>query len=297
MIHWFERFSYNSTPFFVERFVFGLKIRLSFQYHFFIGAKSLPLGHSEEKGGNRNNSKCSLCSFVIVAINFWHGALSGWKSTFSSSFMAIFWRILHSNAPIMLYNIRYWCFFFSQGNLWTKYMTHPGIRGPKPLLADVCVFGRFGRFSPAAVHSANCRFNSRVKWWIHILSIVTCLPKNSFLLRWNICKRRSESSTRCCFWSTVSECGAHCEISFLLEKCLCKMVNALHSDIFNSSVISRNFNLRSAKTSYWRVFFVCFPGQLPNLGDLSIQHVLSVQSRLKSAYHLLTVVSDGVESE
>ena len=46
---------------------------------------------------------------------------------------------------------------------------------PKTLPADVCIFGWFGQFSPAAFPSANCRFDSRVKWWIHVLSIVTHL--------------------------------------------------------------------------------------------------------------------------
>ena len=52
----------------------------------------------------------------------------------------------------------------------------------KTLLADVWVFGHFGRLSPATVHSADCQFDSRVKWWIHVSSIVTYLRKNSFLL-------------------------------------------------------------------------------------------------------------------
>ena len=46
--------------------------------------------------------------------------------------------------------------------------------------ADVCVFGRFGRVLPAAVHSADRRFDSGMKWWIHVSSIVTYLHKNSF---------------------------------------------------------------------------------------------------------------------
>ena len=50
----------------------------------------------------------------------------------------------------------------------------------KNLPADVYIFGRFGRLSDAAVHSADCRFDSGVKWWIHVSSIVTYLRKNSF---------------------------------------------------------------------------------------------------------------------
>ena len=56
----------------------------------------------------------------------------------------------------------------------------------KTLPADVCIFGHFRRLSPAAVHSADCQFDSRVKWWIHVSSIVTYLCKNSFVLRWKL---------------------------------------------------------------------------------------------------------------
>ena len=47
-------------------------------------------------------------------------------------------------------------------------------------------------------------------------------------------------------------------IAFSLTNCSCKIVNTLPSDIFNSSAISRNFNLRSAKTSLWS--FLVFSG-------------------------------------
>ena len=118
----------------------------------------------------------------------------------------------------------------------------------KTLPAYVCVFGHFGRLLPAAVHSADYRFDPGVKWWIHVSSIVTYLHKNSFLLHWNSCKQCSESSMHCCFWLTVSKLGTHFEHNFLI-------LNAkLPSDIFNSSAISHNFNLRSVKTSLWSFF-------------------------------------------
>ena len=131
-------------PFFVERFVLGLKIRLSFRYHFSIEAKSLSLEHSFEKsskslgaisgelGGCRINSKYSLWGFAIVAIDLWFSALSWWKST---SFSFIWGRFLaissfkHTNNTIC-----YWWFFLFQGNWWTKYLAHPKIRRSKPCL-------------------------------------------------------------------------------------------------------------------------------------------------------------------
>ena len=47
-------------------------------------------------------------------------------------------------------------------------------------LPAVCIFGHFRWVSPAAVHSADCLFESRVKRWIHVSSIVTYLCKTPF---------------------------------------------------------------------------------------------------------------------
>ena len=85
---------------------------------------------------------------------------------------------------------------------------------PKNLPDDVCIFGRFRWLSPAAVHSTDCRFDSREKWWIHVSSIVTYLHKN-FLLHWNNCEQRAELLTRC-FRSTVIKRSTHFEHSFLI---------------------------------------------------------------------------------
>ena len=93
----------------------------------------------------------------------------------------------------------------------------------KTLPADVCIFGHFGWLSPAAVYSADCRFDSGVKWWIHVSSIVAYLHKNSFF---------------------VALSGIHFEHSFLI------VVNTLPSYIFNSSAIPCNFNLQPAKMSF-----------------------------------------------
>ena len=100
---------------------------------------------------------------------------------------------------------------------------------------------------------------------------------------------------RCCFWSTVSKCGTHFEHSFLLDKCSCKMVNILPSDIFNSSTISGNFNLRSAETNLWS--FLVLSGKTAEFRQPERSALfMSVLQRLKSEYHLLTVVFDGAES-
>ena len=85
-----------------------------------------------------------------------------------------------------------------------------------------------------------------------------------------------------------------CEHNFLIDKCSCKMVNTLPSDIFNSSLISYNFNLWLAKTSLWS--YLVFSGTTVDFGwpEHSASFV-SVWLGLKLAYHLLTVVSDWAE--
>ena len=92
--------------------------------------------------------------------------------------------------------------------------------------------------------------------------------QNSFLLHWNSCKQCSESLTRFLF-----DCEQmHFEYSFLIDKYSCKMVNTLLSDIFNSSAILQNFNIRSVKTSWWS--FLVF--SRTNLGNgILSQHTTS----------------------
>ena len=72
--------------------------------------------------------------WFCLRCNLRHSALSWWKSIFSSSFVAVFWRFLPSNAPIMLHDIHYWWFFLSHGKWWTKYLANPKIRRPKHCL-------------------------------------------------------------------------------------------------------------------------------------------------------------------
>ena len=165
----------------------------------------------------------------------------------------------------------------------------------KTLPADICIFGHFGRLSLAAVHSADCRFDSGVRWWVHVSSIVTYSCKNFFLLCWNSCKQCSELLMCCCFWSTVSKCSNHFEHSFLIDKCLCKMVNTLPSDIFNSSAILRNFNLWLAKMSLWS--FLVLSGTTVEFGWPEHSTSFVCTTLLKVSISPLTIASNGAESE
>ena len=244
---------------------------------------------SGEYGVCRSNSRCNSCSFAIVAIDLWHGVLSWWERTFSFSFVTIFWWFFPSYTPVMLYNICYGCFFLSPSNRWTKYLAKA-----KTLPVDICVFGRFEWLSPAAVHSADCRFDSRGERWIHVLSIITCLRKKVLFVWLKQLQTTLWIVDALLFLIDSEQRGNHFEHRYLIDKCSCKMVNTQPSGIFSSSAISCNFNLRSAKTSFGD--FWCFPRTQRDLGDLSVQYNLSVRPHLKSAYHLLTIVSDGVET-
>ena len=107
--------------------------------------------------------------------------------------------------------------------------------------------------------------------------------KNSLLLHWISCKQSPESSMRSCFLSTVSKRGTHFENSFLIDKCLCKIVNIQLSDIYNSSAPSRNFNLRLAKTILWS--FLVFSETTAECWQLECSaSFLSVRPRFKSVY-------------
>ena len=97
------------------------------------------------------------------------------------------------------------------------------------------------------------------------------------------------------FLSTVSKHATHFEHSFLNDKCSGKMVNTPPSDVFNSFAISCNFHLWSAKMSVWR--FLEFSWTNAESSDMSTEHHLCpVWTCLKSAYQLLTNVSNGAKS-
>ena len=154
----------------------------------------------------------------------------------------------------MLYNIWYWWLFLPHGNRWTKYLVHLKIRRLKLcqlMFASLVALDGFH-----LLLSTQMIAELTLEWsggsMFHPLSHI--YAKTPFYCVWNSYKQCSESSTRCCFGSTVSKRSTHFEHSFLIDKCSCKMMNTLPSDNFNSSAISRNFNLQSAKTSFMEFF-------------------------------------------
>ena len=108
----------------------------------------------------------------------------------------------------------------------------------KTLLADVCFFGLLGQLLSAVVHSTDSRFDSGLKWCIHVSSIVIYWHKKSL-----VTLKKLETTLgivdALLFWSRVGKRGTHFEHSFFIDNCSGKMVNTLPSNIFNSSPISR----------------------------------------------------------
>ena len=205
----------------------------------------------------------------------------GERALFSSSFEADFFfffflRFLTSNTPIMLYNIRYWWFFFSEGNRGTKHLAHPKIRSRKPCLLMFASFVALDGFYQllSIQHTADLTLEWTGGSMFHPLSHIYTKTPFCYVESW---KQRSESSMRCCCWLTLSKRDTHFEYSFLIDKCPCKMVNTLPSDIFTSSAISCNFNLRSSLRSF---FFLVFSGTTAEFGVLNVQHHYCLYNRV-----------------
>ena len=188
----------------------------------------------------------------------------------------------------MLYNICYWCFFLSQGNLWTKYLARPKIRRTKLCLlvfASLVALDGFHRLlSPQLTTDLTLEWSGEsmfYPWLLNYAKLLFVALKQLQRTLWMVDAL------------FLIDCE-HTDIS-------CKAENTLASDIFNSSAISRTFNLRSVKTSLWSflfIFFFMFSETAAEFGwPESPTSFVFVRPRLKSAYYLLTVVSDKAESE
>ena len=162
----------------------------------------------------------------------------------------------------------------------------------KSLPADVCVFGCFWQLSPAAVHSADCQFDSGGKWWIHVWSIVTYSHKLLFIVLkqlqttlWIVDtllflidyeQTRHPLWTQISHWQTFMQNGEYNAFWYL--QLLCYLMKL-------QFMIGQND-------------FVEFFGKTAEFGHPEYSaSLVSVQPHLKSAYHLLTIVSHRVESE
>ena len=116
----------------------------------------------------------------------------------------------------MLYNIRYWWSFLSQGSQWTKYLVHPKIRRPKPclqMLASLVDLVGFHKLLSTQRQPILLQSGVVYPCFIHC----HIFTQKLFFLHWNSCKQRSESSTCSCFWSTVSKRCTHIQHGFTIE--------------------------------------------------------------------------------
>ena len=154
----------------------------------------------------------------------------------------------------------------------------------KTLSADVCIFGHFGRLSLPSVYSADCRFVSGVKQWIYVSSIVTYLRKNSIFV--------ALKQLQTTLWIVDA-------LLFLID---CEqMRHLLWTQLSHWQMFMQN----DEYTAFWYLqllcyltqliydgpkrvcagFFFCFVlfcllRQLPNLGDLSVQHHLCLYNHV-----------------
>ena len=188
----------------------------------------------------------------------------GERSLFLLHLRLFFWWFLPSNTLTMLYNIRHWWFFLSQCN---RNLAHPKTWMPKPYLLVFVFFGCFVQLSP------DCRFDSRVKWWIHVSSIVTYLCKNFFV---------AFKQLQTMLWIInvlllLINCEQICtyfEHSFFIAKWW------IHCLMISSTTLLPHITSIYDQPKQVCGVFWCFLGPLPNLGDPSIQHHLCLNDRV-----------------
>ena len=177
----------------------------------------------------------------------------------------------------MLYNIRYWWFFLFQGNQWAKYLAHPKIWRPKPCLLMFASLVALDGFR--LLLSTQLTANLTPEWssgsMFHPLSHIYAKTPFSCI---ETVLNNTDSSMHCWFWWTVSKHSTHFEYSFLIDKCSCKMVNTLLL-LSSTPLLSQASSIYNQPKRVCGVFW-CFPGQLPNLDDLSIQHHLYLYDRV-----------------
>ena len=139
----------------------------------------------------------------------------------------------------------------------------------KTLPTDVCGFGHFGWLSPAAVHSADCWFDSGVKWWIHVSSIVTFMQyflvlKQLQTTLWSIdtllflidCEQTQQPLwTQLSHWQMFMQNSKYTAFWYLQLLCYLTQLQFM----INQNWVCGDF---------W-----CFLGQQPNLCNQSVQHL------------------------
>ena len=188
----------------------------------------------------------------------------GERPLFSSSFVAVF-----SNTLMMLYNIHYWWFFLSQGNRWTKFV-HPKIQRPKPCLLMFVSLVTLDSFH--LLLSTQLTANLTLEWsgWSIFHPLSHIYAKTPFCCVKTVVN--NTESSMYCFWSTVSKHAPILNIVFSLINVHAKWW--IHCLLISSTLLlSRATSIYDQPKRVCGVFW-CFLEQLPNLGNLSVQHNL-----------------------
>ena len=213
----------------------------------------------------------------------------GERALFSSSFVAVsfffffFWRFLLSNVPIMLYNICYWWFFLSQGNQWTKYLAHPKKRRPKHCMlmfvSLVALNGfhllLFTQLTTDLTPDWSGRSMFHPSSHIYTKTAFCCVEtvaKNALNRRRVVVFDRQLSHSA----------NAHAKYTAIWYLRLLRYLTQLQFTIGQNDFVE---------------FFGVFPDNCRIWRSESSASFVSIRPRLKSAYHLLTFVSDGTESK
>ena len=217
------------------------------------------------------------------------------RALFSSSFVDVFWWFLPLNAPIMLYDICHWWFFLSEGNRWTKYLAHPKIRRLKHCLLMFASLVALDGFH--LLLSIQLTANLTLEWsdgsmfypLTHIYAktpfcCIETVANNALNCRHIVFDRLSANTP-----STLNT-------AFSLTNVHAKW--RIHSFLISSTpLLSHPISIYDRPKQVCGVFLVFSWTTVEFGGPECSASFGSVQLRLKSAYHLLTIVSDGADSD
>ena len=161
---------------------------------------------------------------------------------------------------------------------------------PKPCLLMLLFFTLDGfRLLLSTQLTVDLTPEGRCGSMFHPLLHILC--KISFLLRWNSCKQYSESSTCCCFWSTVSK---HSTAKWWIH---CLLISSTPLLSHATSIYDWP-KLVCGVFFFFFFFFFVFSETTAEFGWPHCSALfVSVWLCWQSAVNLLTVVSNGAETE
>ena len=131
----------------------------------------------------------------------------------------------------------------------------------KTLPADICVLDHFGQLSPAAVHTADCRFDSRVKWWICFIHCHIFMQKLFFVALKQL--QTAPWIIDALFFDQVSKHGSHFEHSFLITNVHAKW--GIHCLLISSTLLSHATSIYDRSKWVWS--FLVFSETITEFGQ------------------------------